>query len=89
MNLGINNSVSGQYFNEIIAWLNCDLDASIRQIFIYNTIYSNSFDESSGVYTFIIYQSIYEYGSYYGRYTDTALNLEAIQSYSYMLDLKK
>lgn len=41
-----------------------------------DTIYTNSFGESSGVYTFTTDQSIYKNGTYYGKYTVTALNLE-------------
>lgn len=41
-----------------------------------DTIYTNSFGESSGVYTFTTDPSIEQYGTYYGKYTVTALNLE-------------
>ena len=41
-----------------------------------DTIYTNSLGESSGVYTFTTDPSISQYGTYYGKYTVTALNLE-------------
>lgn len=98
-NLGKNNSVTGQYPNEIMAQLNCNSDVSVRidfydedpvyypghhRYFLVNnthttyqdTIYTNSFGESSGVYTFTTDQSIEQRGTYYGKYTVTALNLE-------------
>lgn len=98
-NLGKNNSVTGQYHNEIMAQLNCNSDVSVRIDFydedpVYhpghhryflvnntpvtysNIIYVDSTGESSGVYTFTTDQSIEQYGTYYGKYTVTALNLE-------------
>lgn len=98
-NLGKNNSVTGQYPNEIMAQLNCNSDVSVRIDFYdedprhhpghhryflvnntpvtyYETIYVDSTGESSGVYTFTTDPSIEQYGTYYGKYTVTALNLE-------------
>lgn len=41
-----------------------------------DTIYVDLTGESSGTYTFTTDQSLDTYGSYYGKYTVTALNLE-------------
>lgn len=98
LNLGKNNSVTGQYPNEIVAQLNCNSNVSVRidfydsmldypghyRYFLVNNtpityqdiIYTNSIGESSGIYTFTTDQSIYEYGTYFGKYTVTALNLD-------------
>lgn len=99
INLGKNNSVTGQYPNEKMVQLRCNSDVSVRidfydedpvyypghhRYFLVNnthttyqdTIYTNSFGESSGVYTFTTDPSIEKYGTYYGKYTVTALNLE-------------
>lgn len=98
-NLGKNNSVTGQYHNEIMAQLRCNSDVSVRidfydedpvyypghhRYFLVNntpvtyseTIYVDSTGESSGEYTFTTDPSIEQYGTYYGKYTVTALNLE-------------
>lgn len=98
-NLGKNNSVTGQYPNEIMAQLRCNSDVSVRidfydedpvyypghhRYFLVNntpvtyseTIYVDSTGESSGVYTFTTDPSIEQYGTYYGKYIVTALNLE-------------
>lgn len=98
INLGKNNSVTGQYPNEQMVQLRCNSDVSVRidfydsmydypghyRYFLVNnthttyqdTIYTNSLGESSGVYTFTTDPSISQYGTYYGKYTVTALNLE-------------
>ena len=51
-----------------------------------DTIYTDLTGESSGTYTFTTDQSLDTYGSYYGKYTVTALNLETrrytVQEYS-------
>lgn len=99
INLGKNNSVTGQYPNEQMVQLRCNSDVSVRIDFYdedprlhpghhryflvnntpvtyYETIYVDSTGESSGVYTFTTDPSIEQYGTYYGKYTVTALNLE-------------
>lgn len=51
-----------------------------------DTIYTDLTGESSGTYTFTTDSSLDTYGSYYGKYTVTALNLETrrytVQEYS-------
>lgn len=99
INLGKNNSVTGQYPNEQMVQLRCNSDVSVRidfydedpeyypghhRYFLVNNtpvtysniIYVDSTGESSGVYTFTTDQSIEQRGTYYGKYTVTALNLE-------------